>query len=204
MRTAAKRLLIAATAAIAASSIAAVPSAGASWEQPCEARKLSKAFSQWGDTNDYFLVTGGSFETFSVVSWSLSSGAFPRLGEQSPWKVNGANDRMGLRIPFGGSARTLDICVMVDEEVMRFFYRSPGIRGAQLRVDIDADSDMGSAKGSWTADGSVAGWQVSPPIAIPNVRGEDGRQQIDITFTPAGARATWAIDDVMIDPWRTR
>jgi hypothetical protein len=204
MRTSIKRLLISSAAAIAATSIAAVPSAGAGWEQPCEARKLSKAFSQWGDTNDYFLVTGGDFETFSVIAWNLSLGTQPRLGEQSPWKVNSALHRMGLRIPFGGRARTLDICVMVDEETMRFFYRSPGVRGAQLRVDIDAASDMGSAKGSWTADGSVAGWQVSPAIAIPNVRGEDGRQEIEITFTPAGVRATWAIDDVMIDPWRTR
>lgn len=199
-----KRTLLATLAAIGASSIAVAPSAGAGWDQPCEARKLSKAFSQWGDTNDYFLVTGGDFESKGLLAWKYDFGALPMPGEQSPWKVNGASHRMGLRLAAGSSARTLDICVMVDEESMRFFYRAPGVRGAQLRVQIDAESDMGKASGSWSADGSSAGWKVSPAIAIPNVRGEDGRQEIEITFTPMGSKASWAIDDVMIDPWKSR
>ncbi len=204
MRTTVKRLLITTAAAVAASSVAAIPSAGAGWDQPCETRVMTQAFKQWGDLNNYFLVTGGTFEDNLLSKWDIKSGATVVSGEQSPWKVNGRRHTRGMRIPAGASVETLDICVMVDEESMRFFYRSPGVRGAQLRVDIEADSDVGKALGSWTADGARAGWQVSPPIAIPNVRGEDGRQEIDITFTPIGTRATWAIDDVMIDPWRTR
>lgn len=199
-----KHLLIAATAATGISSLTSVGAASAGWEQPCETRELSKAFSQWGDTNDYFLVTGGDFERTSLDAWKYDKGAQPAIGQQSPWKVNGQEDRVGLRLPSGSSARTLDICVMVDEEVMRFFYKAPGQRGAQLRVTIEAESDMGEAKGFWTADGSSAGWKVSPPIPLPNVRGEDGRQEIEITFMPIGQRATWIIDDVMIDPWKSR
>jgi hypothetical protein len=204
MRTTVKRLLIASAAAVSASSIAAIPTAGAGWDQPCETRVMTQAFKQWGDLNNYFLVSGGTFEDNLFLNWDIKPGATVVAGEQSPWKVNGSKHTKGMRIGYGSKVETLDICVMVDEETIRFFYRSPGVRGAQMRVDVEADSDLGKSTGFWIADGSKAGWMVSPAIGIPNVRGEDGRQEIDITFTPIGARATWSIDDVMIDPWRTR
>ncbi len=203
MRTTVKRLLITTAAAVAASSVAAIPSASADWEQPCETRVLSQAFTQWGDTNDYFLVTGGDFENPSSTSWDLE-GASIVLNEQSPWKVNGASHRGALRLPSGADAETHEICVMVGEDSIRFFYKAPGVTGAHLRVEITASSDVGQALGFMQLNGSARGWQVSPPIQIPNVRGEDGRQEIDITFEAIGRRATWFIDDVMVDPWRTR
>lgn len=204
MRTTIKRLLITTAATVAATSVAAIPSVSANWDQPCETRVMTQAFKQWGDLNNYFLVNGGTFEDSFFLNWDLKPGATAMAGEQSPWKVNGSKHTRGLRIAPAVRVRTIDICVMVDEETMRFFYRSPGVRGATLRVDIDAESDLGTATSSWTADGSTAGWKVSPVVPLPNVRGENGRQHIDITFTPTGSAATWAIDDVMIDPWKTR
>ena len=93
---------------------------------------------------------------------------------------------------------------MVGEDSIRFFYKAPGVTGALLRVEISAESDRGESQSFMQLNGSARGWQVSPPMQIPNVRGEDGRQEIDITFEAIGRSATWFIDDVMVDPWRTR
>jgi len=40
----------------------------------CPTQPVSTPFSQWGDSNDYFLVPGGSFEgTSDQVGWTLSN-----------------------------------------------------------------------------------------------------------------------------------
>ncbi len=180
--------------------IGAAPASAAT--VPCTERVLSKAFSQWGDQNDYFVVTDGTFET-GALSWDLSKGSTVAVGQQEPWRVNGANHAIGLVLPNGSRARAPKSCLAVGEEYFRFFYRAPASMNAKMLVTIESTNMVTKATHSVVLTGNgTTDWIVSPPIAIPNVLGERVRQEVDITFQVTGG--TWAIDDVMIDPFKVR
>jgi hypothetical protein len=196
-----KRFLLAST--IAAATIGTIGATQVSAEEiPCAPRTLSKAFSQWGDMNDYFVVSDGTFEA-GAPTWKLDRGVSVAAKLQATWKVNGAAHNFGLSIARGGRARAPQTCLTVGEESFRFFYRAPAVKGATMVVTVKSSSDMGSATSSitLTSNGTTA-WAVSPPVAIPNVLGEDYQQYVDISFAAAGG--TWAIDDVMVDPFKAR
>src|SRR5918911_1214687 len=54
----------------------------------CTTRTVSQPFRAWGDNNDYFAVTSGTFES-GTSGWILGSGV-SRVTENEPWKVAGA------------------------------------------------------------------------------------------------------------------
>lgn len=196
-----KRVAVTGTLVVTAvGTIAVAPASAAT--VPCAERVLSKAFSQWGDQNDYFVVTDGTFET-GALSWDLSKGSTVAVGQQEPWRVNGANHTIGLALPNGSRARTPKSCLAVGEEYVRFFYRAPASKSATMLVTIESTNVLAKATQSIVLTGNgTTDWIVSPPIAIPNVLGERVRQEVDITFQVTGG--TWAIDDVMIDPFKVR
>lgn len=169
---------------------------------PCTPRALSKAFAQFGDMNDYFAVTDGTFEN-GTGAWRVS-GPAAIATQQAPWKVNGADHTKSLALGSKGAAQTLSTCVTVGEDWMRFFYKASTGKATSLTVTITSTSDMGTASTSVVLPGGGSGWFVSPAIAIPNVRGERFEQDVTITFTSEGRGANWLIDDVMIDPFKVR
>ncbi len=202
------RFLLATAMLTAATSIGIAGHAAAGGKL-CEARTLSKAFAQFGDNNDYFLVDAADFETDGKGRGSHKDWKLPKkakiVSEQAPWKVNGSKHSKALQIDSSTTVSTPEVCVMVNEEFFRFFYKDPGKSNAALDVTVTATSALGTATTSWRATSTDKGWKVSPPIALPNVRGENGEQQITISFaTGSGKDSRWVIDDVMIDPWRTR
>lgn len=173
-----------------------------SWEDCNVDREYTTAFTRWDDHNPYFLVTGGDFET-TIDGWN-TEGAVALVVDQAPWRVNGRADSSALSLSVGAMARTPRFCVEADEEVIRFFYRSPGVSGARMRVTVEVDGNRGADTIEWIVNGNRAGWRVSPKIEMPNLRFDNGRQYIVIRFTPIGTPASWAIDDVMVDPWKSR
>lgn len=196
-----KRLALTATIAVATVGTVGVAQVSAG-PLPCAARTLSKAFSQWGDQNDYFVIADGTFET-GASSWSLSRGIAVSMNQQEPWKVNGATHTVGLSLPSGTRARAPKTCLEVGEEYFRFFYRGPASKNATMVVTVESVNAVARASSSvsLTSNGTTD-WMVSPPIAIPNVLGEKFKQEVDISFQVTGG--TWAIDDVMIDPFKVR
>jgi hypothetical protein len=196
-----KRLLLAGT--IAATTIGAVGATQASaLEIPCATRTLSKAFSRWGDLNDYFVVTDGTFEA-GAPNWKLDQGVATAARLQATWKVNGTAHTYGLSIPGGTRAKAPETCLTVGEESFRFFYRTPPVKGATLVLTVTSKSDMGTISSSVTfSSNGTSAWAVSPAVAIPNVRGENYQQYVEISFAAIGG--VWAIDDVMVDPFKTR
>src|SRR2546421_12436042 len=56
----------------------------------CGNQVESQTFSRWGDTNNYTLVTGGTFEVGSLP-WALLSGASVGSGNES-YYVNASSD----------------------------------------------------------------------------------------------------------------
>jgi hypothetical protein len=168
----------------------------------CTTRTLSQPFKAWGDSNDYFPVTSGTFES-GTSGWSIGSGV-SRVAENEPWKVAGSGAN-SLRIPAGIAVSTPQMCLTATEDSARFFYKSPG-GGAGLQVTITATNSISHSvaiTGFTIAGGTVGGWQVSPRISLPDVRGTQGTENVLITLTPQGGGGTWQIDDFFIDPSRT-
>lgn len=198
IRSAVVGTVLAASAAIA---LPAGAAHAATTTVPCGSRTMSRPFTLWSDTNQYFTVQDGTFES-GAAGWTRTGGAAAVSGNE-PWKVVSATNAKSLMIPAGGSATTPAMCVASDEDSTRFFYKSPGVSGSSLHVSIYVTSGVNVATNDFDVAGSVAGWGVSPRIMLPDIRDASGQQTVKITFSIRNTPATWQIDDVMIDPWRT-
>jgi hypothetical protein len=192
-------------AALAAVLLAVVPLAVAGPADAatvdCTTRSTAKTFTKWGDNNNYFLVPDGTFEA-GARSWTLAGAGTVQLNNPHKTIASAANIR-SLRISPYGRGTMPSMCVASDEDSLRFHYRAPGIPYSTLRVQIRVTSGVNVATSETTLDGWSYGWQVSPRIMLPDIRDVDGRQTIEVTFSATGVAATWYLDDVQIDPWRS-
>src|SRR6185369_3136951 len=82
----------------------------------CPGVTYTQPFVQWGDWNNYFLATGGSFE--GANSWSLSGGARVVAGNE-PFYLNSRSDSHSLVLPPGSSATTPAMCLAALSPHMR-------------------------------------------------------------------------------------
>lgn len=190
---------VAAAAVVGAASIGVSP---AQADIACGAHTVKQPFIGWGDSNKYFIAANGGFEGGSA-NWLFSGGASV-VSENEPWRINGSTHTKSVRIPSGASVVTEKFCVNSDEDSLRFFAKRPGVGGAGMQVFVRVTSGANVATNEITLDGSQAGWTLSDRMMLPDIRDASGQQWVQITFTPRNVAATWNVDDVMIDPWRTR
>ena len=168
---------------------------------PCSARTLTTPFTSVGDTNQYFPVDGGTFES-TTTSWVYGALAARNTSYQNPAKINGAANVAGLKIPKGGAPKTGDLCLYTNEASTRFYYKAPGTAGANLTVTITSTYNGKVSTNTWSVNGTTGGWMLSPIITIPVIPAAGGSQTVTITFAATGD--DWAIDDVMIDPVKAK
>ena len=168
---------------------------------PCSTRSTKAHFSQWGDNNQYFVAPGGTFEANAGTTFS---GGAKRVSGNEPWKINGSTHASAAQLPAGGSIKIEKFCVNSDEDSLRFFYRKPNVAGATLHITVRVTSGVNVATNDMDYDGAGSGWVVSPRMMLPDIRDASGRQWVEITYTTRNTGATWLVDDVMIDPWKTR
>ena len=171
----------------------------------CVEQPSSQVFLRWLDPLRYELSPGGNAE--SAQGWTLTGGARIVPGNE-PWKVGSRNDSMSLQLPRGSRATTGVMCVGIGHPVMRFFARrTSGWLLDSLKVDVLFESSGGQIQalpvGLVLAGGS---WQPTLPFPVlasllPLLPGE--KTPVQFRFTPLGG-ATWQIDDVYVDPWRSR
>jgi hypothetical protein len=183
----------------AAAMVVAQPAQAAT--SPCTTRTTTTPFTAWGDANAYFTVPDGTFES-GAPSWTKSTGVATVSGNE-PWKVLGSGHATSLKLPAGGSAATPAMCIATAEDSLRLFYKSPGVSGSLLHVSIYVTSGVNVATNDYDISGSTAGWAVSQRIMLPDIRDASGRQTVTITFSQRQTTATWQIDDIEIDPWKT-
>jgi hypothetical protein len=172
---------------------------------PCAARTQSAVFAPWGDSNTYFRLSNGGFES-GAASWSLSGGAAVVSGNE-PYYVGGSADSHSLRIPPGGSAESRTMCVSVNQDVARLFVNNQHVSGAILHVDAIAQNPWtgNTATASFDVNGDVPSspWSPTMQLKIPNMFGGNGTENLALRFTLRGTAATWYIDDVYVDPFKS-
>jgi hypothetical protein len=88
------------------------------WDETIAGRSFADehgVFAAWGDTSDYFLAPGASFES-ATTSWtggSLTAG-------NDPFYLAGGNQRQSLLIASGKTASSPSFCADVTHPDFRF------------------------------------------------------------------------------------
>jgi hypothetical protein len=192
----AKRLLLSLVVAALAS---AAPPLAAS--EGCPPNLAENSFSQFGDPAAYSLAPGGSFES-GTTGWTLDNAAVAD-GNESFNVVPGSHSLSTQ--PYGAAASPW-VCVSSEYPSFRFFARRIGGSAesslvASLRwvnvLGLGVESVAGSLRngGSW-APSPVMRLGSSVPLWLPG-----STLYVKLVFRST-AGASWAIDDVFIDPYR--
>jgi hypothetical protein len=171
----------------------------------CTTPATAQVFLRWLDPLRYEQAPGGDAE--SAAGWTLGGGARVVSGNE-PWKVGDRADDSSLLLPRGSQATTGVMCVGIGHPVMRFFARrTSGWLLDALKVEVLFEGAGGRVQslpiGVVLAGGS---WQPTLPFPVlasllPLLPGE--QTPVAFRFTPVGS-ANWQIDDVYVDPWRSR
>jgi len=191
------------TAALAAVALSAAPAAAETAPGPggCPDVPTVQPFAPWQDFADYLLAPEGDIEA-GASSWLLEDGAVATEGNE-PFAVSAPSDHQSLRLPAGSSATTAPMCIGVEHRTMRFFGTST--RSGALTVEALYAKRDGEQKsitlGTMRGGGAWAPSHVLP-MRVNDLAGEDNAMSVALRFTPRG-NATWQIDDVYIDPFRT-
>jgi hypothetical protein len=163
----------------------------------CGTRTTTTAFSQFGDSAQYFLAPGGGFEN-GLGGWFGSNGIGTVPGNE-PWNVFGGS--MSLSLPQGGRATSPTFCVAQGETAVRLFVKRPGVPYSKMHVEVTVQQASGGVVQSWLdVDGTQAGWTASPIVSIPTAFGTSSSEQVFITVSDNGAPAPWVVDDIAVDP----
>jgi hypothetical protein len=176
---------------------------------PCTTEPEATPFAAWGDDSDYFLVPNGDFAQ-GGTDWRLTGGASVVNGGE-PFGVV-AGDSHSVAIPNGAQAVSEPQCLAIGEEDVRMFLNNPGVPGSILHVDAQVTNPLTGLTFATTfnlnSSAMPTGWGPSPTLVIPNLLGGllDGilGQDLTLTFTTQGTPATWNIDDVFVDPFKSR
>ena len=129
------------------------------------------------------------------------------MAGNEPWKVGGSTHNSSLLLPRGSQATTGTMCVGLLHPTMRFFAkRTSGWLLDTLKVEVLFESSGGQVLS--LPIGLVLGggsWQPTLPFPVlasllPLLPGE--QTPVAFRFTPVGGN--WQIDDVYVDPWRSR
>jgi hypothetical protein len=169
----------------------------------CDSTPLSQPFAPWGDPASYGLLANGGFEQ-GRSSWTLDD-AHVVDGNESFFVTNPA-DSSSLDLGDSGTATSDPACVSIQDPTLRFFVRNTGSPLSLLQVSVLYTTDQGnqvSVPVGLIAAGSD--WQPSPqtPVVL-NLLSVAGPTDVSFQFTPKGDGGNWSIDDVYLDPFKTK
>jgi hypothetical protein len=157
--------------------------------QNCPEPTLYQPFRPWGDPHQYFLVTGAHFQSV-VGDWELRRAV-----------IDGGD----LNIAPGGTVVTPKFCVGDQEPSFRMMVRAPDST-ARLRIDALFLGTSGELRRDRVGYlyGNKPTYRPSPIIWMgTNYRAARG-EKTAIAFQFTAERGNWEIDNLFIDPFRSR
>ncbi len=187
--------------------LAGPASAATATPSPTCIPNTTEPFAAFGDTNDYFLVPGGSFESGSP-GWNLTGGAALAAGNNTAG-TDPSTNVASLSLPSGSSATSPWTCVTPSSPTMRFFARNTGAATSRLNVSV-LYTLPGGFQGSFPVaqiTGTKA-WAPSPAVFffanVLAIGSPTGTTNVAFQFRPLDASGQWRIDDVYVDPFKHR
>jgi hypothetical protein len=197
-------------ATIASAAFASSANAGLLTESAtsCDDGLITQPFRQFGDSHNYKLLPGGSFEA-GTAAWQLSGGAKIVSGNET-YKVGGASHSSSLSLPSGGAAISPFTCVGLGEPTLRLFAkRNSALLGlvSTLNVQIQVKTSLGLSIWLPVLPGDLGGssWhQTAQMPLIANILPLSASDKTPVRFRFSPLLGSWQIDDVYVDPFRTR
>jgi hypothetical protein len=204
-----KRLgALAAIAPVAAAAVvAALGTASPALAAGCPPPPLSsQAFASWGDSRSYVPVNDGSFAAAGPAKldspWTLSGGA-TIVNDNDPSNLGGPGGVGALSLPSGASAVSQCTTAPMIQTTVRFFVKNTGSSSGLLHVEVLVDGGKnGILDGGTITAGSS--WEPSPAIAVPWPKPLNGAVNLQVRLTAVGTGASFEVDDVYLDPCRSR
>jgi hypothetical protein len=201
--------IVAVAAALASFGASAAPaSAGllVTTARNCSANTLSQPFAGLGDSAWYTDVPGGSFES-GAPAWTLSGGAQIVSGNE-PWNVGGKTHTRSLSLPAGATATSPAMCVGLGEPTLRYFAKASSLLGltGAMTVEVLTETSLGVVVPVPLLPGALTNsWKpglTTPVIAnlLPLLPG----QKTAVAFRFHALTGSWGLDDVYVDPYRSR
>ena len=164
----------------------------------CNEAALSQPFAQWGDSNLYELVPGGSFEG-SLSGWTLSGDAQRTPGSE-PYRATGSAGAYSLALADGASAQSPFTCVNASYPSFRFFARNDGAASTVL-VQVVYRTPLATVALPLGLVALSGEWRPSLPMLTGSVVTgvlTGGTTQVALRFTALTGASQ--IDDVYLDP----
>jgi hypothetical protein len=189
----------------------------------CYTYTFEHPFVRWADEFDYVLSPDGTFER-RARGWTLTGGARAGSGNES-FYVHRRGESHSLWLPAGSSATSPSMCVGIEYPTLRTFALNRRSPLSTLRVEVLFEDPAGidplgtaclSSGGNLDADICsltigllTASNRWAPTIPLPVVANllpllPDNRTAVAFRFSPQDTAGDWRIDDVYVDPYRTR
>jgi hypothetical protein len=126
------------------------------------------------------------------------------------FSVHNAADSHSLSLGSDGSATSSPICVGVNDPTIRFFASNGGSPASAVEVDVLYTDEQGNQQSVPVAVVPAdSSWEPTAPLpilvnltALPLVT--DGTTTAAFRFTALGGSGDWNIDDVYVDPFKTK
>ena len=198
-------LLVLAVVPVALTSVQPA-SADALLPQCAPSGPTEQVFAPWLDGARYFAAHNGGFEQ-GPADWTVT-GAATVVNENESFKVGDAADSSGLQLKAGSSATSTAVCVGVEHPTVRLFVKAPATLGSALLIEATVrNPDTGLAV---TVPHVVVGgvnanrWAPTSPLLVTSALGTVLDAELTVKISPIGVPATWRIDDVYVDPFKSR
>jgi hypothetical protein len=165
----------------------------------CDNAALTKPFSAWGDTSQYKLVPGGSFEG-GASGWTLSHGAAVVAGSE-PYGATGSVGSSSMDLPAGASVTSPFTCVDAAYPTFRFFGRNNGLLSTVAVSVVYKVPVLGQVVLPVGIVALSGNWQPSAQMLTASaVTGllSGGTTTVALRFTALTGNSQ--IDDVFVDP----
>ena len=197
-------------ATIASAAFASTASAGllTASADSCDDGPITQPFQRFGDSDNYKLLGGGSFEA-GTAAWQLSGGAKIVSGNES-YKVGGAAHSLSLSLPNGSAAVSPFTCVGLGEPTLRLFAkRNSALLGlvSTLNVQIQVQTSLGLSLWLPVLPGDLGGSSWHPTVQMPliaNILPLSASDKTPVRFRFSPLLGSWQIDDVYVDPFMRR
>ena len=195
-------------ATIASAAFASTANAGLLTESAtnCVDGPITQPFQRFGDSANYKLL--GSFEA-GTTAWQLSGGAKIVSGNET-YKVGGSTHSSSLSLPSGSAAVSPFTCVGLGEPTLRLFAkRNSALLGlvSTLNVQIQVKTSLGLSLWLPVLPGDLGGSSWHPTVPMPliaNILPLSQSDKTPVRFRISPLLGSWQVDDVYVDPFRSR
>jgi hypothetical protein len=170
----------------------------------CDDQVFEQPFLRFADPANYVLAPSGTFEQ-NTDAWTLTGGASVVSGNET-FFVHAPAEASSLSLPPNSSATSAPMCVGIEHPTLRLLARNRGGLLSTLQVEVlfeDAAGNTQSLPIGVLLGGSA--WKPTIPMPVvvnllPLLPGE----HTSVAFRFSTGSGSWQIDDVYVDPYRSR